>query len=574
VGETPKSTRFGLRPLKLTLVPATALAVFAFTTPAHAEESGALSVTPATVAVAVPSAPDAPEVTQLALGEVQTTVASAVASIPDEPAGDGSAADPVAAFAAAPMEQSTDVPTNVEGPANQPASSAPAAPDGSIESSSDVSAQPAEENGDRAASVAISGPQPSAAAPTDPATASGTQTAADPVESPPGTQYQSRSAQYQPVQTIDHRLSGERPTGTALAPKRAVRAETPNALRHSSKSVQILSRICADIGGENPALSAGDELLKSEWNITQIGGCILDLSDASDVPAEVVTSPDCESASQYQLQDGQYQPVGCEPAVDEPIDANSTAPSDCVPDLSTTIDQIAPIEIVIGDSSPLDGPAVQDVVSSTGPVTCVVNPVAGTATAPAVASPQVPGVSAGQAETGAAMPRPVSQTVEKPAPSTKSQKHQAQEHVSASAAVDRGGPRRWVVTARPPWSRPQSARPRSHSAREKHQAAPLRTSPETSGPPARFEALQAQPVERSSSSGTTASAESAWLAAAALLFLFALGSFGLAVAGASGRGAVPTRLSLLRARITSKGLSSHPADRTNVDAPRGIRYRD
>jgi hypothetical protein len=564
--------RFGPRPLKLALVPATGLAVFAFTTPAHAEESGALSVTPAAVAVSVPSAANATEVTQLALGEAQATVASAVASIPDEPAGDGSAAGPVAAFAAAPVEQSADVPTSLESPANQAASSAPAEPGGLTESSSDVTAQPAEENGDQVASAAISRPQPSAAAPTYPATPSGTQTAADPVASRPSTQYQARPAQYQPVQTIDHRLSGERPTGTALAPKRAVRAGKSNALRHSSKSVQILSRICADIGGENPTLSAGDELLKSEWNITQIGGCIVDLSGANDVPEEVATSPDCESASQYQPQGGQYQPVACEPAVEEPIDANSTAPSDCVPDLSTTIGQIAPIEIVIGDSSPLDEPAAQDVVSPAGPVTCVVNPLAGTATAPAVASPQVPGVSAGQAETGAAIPRPVSQPVEEPTPSTKSQKHQAPEHVSASTAVDRGGSARLVRTARLQGSRPQSARPRPHPAREKHQA-PLRTSPVTSGPPARFEALQAQRSERSSSSAATASAESAWLAAAALLFLFALGSFGLAIAGTPGRGA-PTRLSLLRSRITSKGLSSHPADRTNADAPRGIRYRD
>jgi hypothetical protein len=574
VGETPKSRRCVPRPLKLALVPATGLAVFAFTTPAHAEESGALSVTPATVAVSVPSAPDATEVTQLALGEAQATVASGVASIPDEPAGDGSAADPVAAFAAAPVQQSADVPTSLESPANQAAGSVPAEPGGSTESSSDVTAQPAEQNADEAASAAISRPQPSAAPSTDPATAPGAQTAADPVESRPSTQYQSPPAQYQPVQTIDHRLSGERPARTALAPKRAVRAETPNALRHSSKSVQILSRICAGIGGENAAGSAGDELLKSEWNITQIGGCIVDLSDASDVPEEVATSPDCESASQYQLQDGQYQPVGCEPAVDEPLDANSTAPSDCVPDLSTAIDQIAPIEIVIGDSSPLDGPTVQDVVSSTGPVTCVVNPLAGTATAPAVASPQVPGVSAGQAETGTAMPRPVSQPVEEPTPSTKSQKHQAHEHVSAITTLERRGPARWVGTARPLWSRPQSARPRPHPVREKHRATPVRTSPVTSGPPARFEALQAQRSERSSSSAATASAESAWLAAAALLFLFALGSFGFAIAGAPGGGAAPMRLSLLRSRITSKGLSRHPADRTNADAPRGIRYRD
>jgi hypothetical protein len=573
VGETPKSRRFGPGPLKLALVPATGLAVFAFTAPAHAEEAATLSVTPATLAVAAPSAPDTPEVVQPLPVEAQATVASAVASIPDEPAGDGSAADPVAAFAAAPVEQSADVPTSVESPANQAASSALTEPGGSTEGSSDVTAQPAAESVDQAASAAISRAQPSSAAPADPATASPAPTAADPVESRPSTQYQSTPKQYQPVQTVDHRLSGERPTGIALAPKRAVRAGKPDALRHSSKSVQILSRICADIGGENPALSAGDELPKAEWNIAQIGGCIVDLSDVSDVPEEVATAPDCESASQYQPQDGQYQPVACEPAVDEPIDANSTAPSECVPDLSTTIDQIAPIEIVIGDSSPLDEPAAQDVVSSIGPVTCVASPLAGTATAPAVASPQVPGVAAGQAETSTAMPRPVSQAVEQPTPSTESQKHHVHEQVSASTTVDRVGPARSVGTVRPVWSRPQSARPKPHPAREEHRA-PLRTSPETSGPPARFEALQAQRSERSSSSSRPASAESAWLAAAALLFLFALGSFGLAIAGAPGRRAAPARLSLLRSRITSKGLSRHPADRTNVDGPRGIRYRE
>jgi hypothetical protein len=573
VGETPKSRRFGPRPLKLALVPATGLAVFAFTAPAHAEEAASSSVTPATLAVTAPSQPAAAEVAQPALGEAQAAVASAVASIPDEPAGDGSAADRVAAFAAAPVEQSADVQTSAESPANQPVSSAPAEPGGSTESSNDVTAQPAQEDVDHATSAAISPVEPSSAAPADAATASRAQTAADPVESRPSTQYQSTPKQYQPVQTVDHRLSGERPTRIALAPKRAARAGKPIALHRSSKSVQILSRICADIGGENPALSSGDELRKSEWNVAQIGGCIVDLSDANDVPEDVATAPDCESASQYQPQDGQYQPVACEPGVDEPIDAGSTASSDCVPDVGTSIDQIAPIEIVIGDSGSLDDPTGQDFVSSTGPVTCVASPLAGTATAPAAASPQVPGVAAAEAQTSPAVPSPVSQPVEKPTPSTESQKHQVHEQASASATVDRGGHGRWVGTARPLWSRPHSARPTPHRAPEKHRA-PLRTSPETRGPPSRFEALQAQRSERSSSSGAPASAESAWLAAAALLFLFALGSFGLAIAGVPGRGAAPARLTLLRSRMTSKGLSRHPTDRPNVDGPRGIRYRD
>ena len=66
---------------------------------------------------------------------------------------------------------------------------------------------------------------------------------------------------------------------------------------------------------------------------------------------------------------------------------------------------------------------------------------------------------------------------------------------------------------------------------------------------------------------------SAWLAAAALLLLFALGSFGMAIAGLPGP-AMPALLRHLRSRVTSKGLSRHSVDGMDAKGHRGIRYRD
>lgn len=560
MGETPKAGRFGpSRSLRLALVPATGLAVFAFTTPAHAEDASAYSLVPPSL---TSSAPDAVQV-QPDPSEVQTTVSSVVGSIPVVPAGDGSATDdPVPALEAAPVAQPGDASTSAESPANQAVTAAPEDSSALPESPSDpVATQPVQDAVDGSVTAAISVPEARAAA-------TRLETAADLVESHSSTQYQSTPKQYHASPAVDLQPSKEPRTAIAPHTNRTVRGGRPHVALGSSKSVQILSLICADIDRDNPVFSAGVEAAKSDWNIAQIGSCIVDLSGSDEVPGDVATPSECESGSQYQPQDGQYQTVACEPGVGESSDATSTAPTECIPEIGEAIDQVAPIELVIGEFSPFDG--------STTPTTCAGSPIGGTgtATAPVVANPQ--GAGGVGAEAGTVTPTPASpvsqQPVEKPTPQVERGKHRASHRVSGTKTVDRSGVGGWVSTARPLQSRPQAARAKPRPPADTRRMAP-RLNPETSGPPARFEALQAERPERSSSSGAPTSGGSAWLAAAALLLLFALGSFGLAVAGIPAP-AGPAALSRLRSRITSKGLSRHPIDGTHVDGPQGIRYRE
>lgn len=555
MGETPKSRRFGSElPLKLALVPAAGLAVFAFTTPAHAENASTFSVVPTSLSV---SAPDGGGAIQTEPGGAQAIVASIVDSVPIEPAGDGSTADPVAAFEAAPVEQPADVPASTESPANQDTSAMPDTP------TDPAVAQPAQAELDQVTSMVISSAQPSSATPEARPTASPTEPATDAVESRPSTQYQSTPKQYQPLPAVHRQPSHARRTAIAPPAKRAVREGRAHGVRESWKSVQILSLICADIDGENPVFSFGDAASKSGWNIAQIGNCIVDLPGSEEAPETVATPSECESASQYQPQEGQYQTVACAPGVGEPAGGNPTATTECIPDLGVAIDQVAPIAIVIGDVIPFDGSR-----NCAGPPA---EP--GTATAPTVASPSGPGGTDAVTGTGTPIPAsPVSQPVEKPTPPVERGKPRVSHRVSGTPTVDRSSFRAWTAAAQSLPLRFQSAPAKPRSAGAKHRA-PARANPETTGPPSRFGSLQAGRVERSSSSAAPGSGGSAWLAAAALLILFALSSFGLAIAGIPGPVA-PALLRRIHTRITSKGLSRHPTDARQAPGPQGIRYRD
>ena len=580
MGETPKPGRFEpRRSLRLALIPAVGLAVVAFTTPAHAEGATTVSVVPASLSIPAPgTAPDAVPVTQPEPAAVQTGISSVVASVLVEPTGDGSAVDPVAASGVAPVEAPGEVPTSVESPANQPAPAPPEdVPQGSPDTSNDVVVPtPPQDGVDPATTAVISGAPPANAAPVATGVAPQAETAGDPVEIRPTRQYQSTPKQYQRRRTVDDQPSEERSAASHLPAKPTGRDGKVHVVRNASKSVQILSLICADIGSQNPVLSAGDEAPKSDWNIKQIGGCIVDLSGSEDLPEDVPTATQCESASQYQPQSGQYQTAPCEPGAGESADASSTTPSDCLPpDVGESIDQVAPIEIVIGDSYPFDASTDREADASTSRVTCAASPPVGTATAPAVANPQGRAGAGVETATGTATPASaVSQPVETPtaARAIEAGKPAGRGPVARSTTVNRSSVPAWIKTATPlPAARP-SVRAKPHAVGRKHRASP-RTNRERSTPRSRFEALRAQRSEPSPSSGALTFGGSAWLAAAALLLLFALGSFGMAIAGLPGP-AMPALLRHLRSRVTSKGLSRHSVDGMDAKGHRGIRYRD
>jgi hypothetical protein len=474
------------RTVKLALVPVVALGVVAFATPAHADDTTMVPPDPPVELNDVASLPD--------LVVEQAPVVAALT----EPAGDGSAA----AAATAIETQAPLPPDTVEMAANNAVA---------------TEAEPSSAAGDATEAV------PAEAIPS--AQVEPQSAVARPSSKPPATQYHPASTRYQPAEAVvGHapRIERAEPRKTVRPKSRDTRTRGP---RHAAKLVQIMSRICADSALGDLVIPVENAPSNSDWNVFQIGGCIVDPT-GSDVPLEGVAAPSaCTSEPQYQPSGEQYQPVDC---------ANCIA---------------------------VDGGA------------CIALP-----SAPPVATSASP---AGGPELGASIPSfpaspispPIIAAVPPPAPAVQNSKTQPQKPRPARAA--RPARTDHVLGVASVTLSPRS-NPATHPVPrvrhvEKEHATPSQGRTEIRGPTTRLEALEPRP-ERTASDAPSASSTSPWLVAAGVLLLFGLAS--LASAIMEGAGTVsPVLLRDLRLRATSRGLSKHPLG-TRARRQQGIRYRD
>jgi hypothetical protein len=555
VGKTPKSATFrSSRRVKLALVPVVGLAVVAFATQAHAGTAGVISLDPtATVNEETSSATE----TAAALDSVGVTSPTTTPSTPTEPTGDGS----VAGAATAIETPVTAAPDGLEMPANKAVA---------LEADMGIAATDPIQNSVQVPPVMDVVATPTAAiSPTqaDPPVAEALttdQSVPEPVASHATRQYHPSSKQYQHRRTADDHGTRVRRRPLRSVAASVVRVRGSRVLQHPSNLVQIMSRSCAYIDPANLLVSGENAAANTGWNVSQIDGCIVDLT--SDGPsAEGVAAPSpCAAESQYQPVSGQYQPAPCDQGLGEQPPPEQPAPSvpaqvGCVPaDVTTAIDQVLPTGVAIGIGSPM--------ACASSPPAPVASGSAASTSAGAVGGP----------ETSASIPAfpasPISPPLTEPAatqtqpgeiskPKTRRIVHPAEttaaEHVLAVAAVQ------------PSLASNEVPPTRVVPAQERRPVS-IRV-PETRGSRTRVEALEAQKVGPASGSRSTFSG-SAWLTAAVVLLLFGLASFASAIAGMPGT-ARPAPLRYLGVRMTGKGLSRHPLG-GQTRAQRGIRYRD
>jgi hypothetical protein len=551
VGKTPKSAPFrSSRRVKLALVPAVGLAVVAFAAPAYAGTAGVISLDP-TVNVNdemlsetdTGSAPDSVDVTTLV----------ATPSTPSEPTGDSSAGGAAAAIVT-PEMATTD---GLEMPANKAVA---------IEADTGIAASDPAQSAAKSPPVAeVGDATPAAISPTPVEPEAGQAMANDasvsePVQSRQTRQYHPSSRQYQPRRLVDaHRTHVSR--GLVRSPGRsAVRNSDSHVLKHAEKLVQILSRICAGIDPGNLLVSAENAAANTDWNVSQIGSCIVDLT-GNDPPVEGVAAPSpCTDGSQYQPASGQYQVLPCDQALGEQPAPSTPAAADCISsDVPSSIDQVLPTGIVVGIASPAtcaSSPAVPP-----GPGTGASSsrgPVGGPETATSIPAFPASPISQPRVESATSQTQPA----EKAKPKT----HRAVRPIAHTGADE-------VVAVAPAAQPSLASNEVSPVAASRAGPAQKRrpvpeSAPVTRGSRTRVETLEAQPVGTHSDHPSSFSG-SAWLAAAVLLLLFGLASFASAIAGTT----KPAVLRHLGVLVSSKGLSKHPrGGRTR--GQRGIRYRD
>jgi hypothetical protein len=527
MGKMRKSAVFhSSRTVKLALVPAVALAVVVFATPARAGDTTLISVE-LQAAVNDPSSSSVPVV-------VPDPV---VASDPTEPAGDG----PAAADASA-IETTTPAPPDgLEMPANK---------------ALEIEADPSPATSEAMPSAVI---PPAEVAPAAVGVPPGDVPAAEPVRSLSTRQYHSPAEQYQPRRASDDHVYRARRETRHSEGRPTPRKRHASVLQHASKLVQIMSRICADTDAWNLGIPAENTPANSGWNEVQIGGCIGDLSSG----VEGVSAPSpCAADSQYQPGSGQYQ--GCDqPAPsspDQPV-PSIPIPPDCIPaDATASIDQVLPTGLVVGIANPIDdfcdsGSLPQGVPSST----------ARGAVSPAGSSAAIPSFPAS----------PIAQPAVEPVASQPAIEHSKKEtHRAARPATTNASNETPAVAAvQPVLAVNRVVHPVSRIEPVPRQRTPARPSSESKGAGAETsaEALRSRPV-RTSSGGSSPFSSSAWLGAAALLLFFGFASVASAFAGVSGPGR-PAPLRYLGLRVTSKGLSKKPFGGSR-SGQRGIRYRD
>jgi hypothetical protein len=471
------------RTVKLALVPAVGLAIFACATPAHADDT-----------IAVPPDPPVELNDASALPDLVLEQAPIVAAL-TEPAGDGS---------------ESAVATVDEVPAPAPPDTAEMAANNAVA----TEAAPSAAETDAAA-----------ATPTEaisPALAESQTTVAAPSSEASTRQYHEPSTQYQPTQAVVDHAPRIQPAERRKTVRPKPRDTTNRASHHTARLVQIMSRICADIDLGSLIVPVENMPTNSDWNVVQIGGCIVDPTGA-EVPLEGVAAPSsCPSEPQYQPSGEQYQTLDC---------ANCIGPDGAI---------------------------------------CVALP-----TAPAIASSAGP---TGGPELGASIPSfpaspispPVVEAVAPHAPAVQSSKPHKPRPVRAASP-----PRTHHVLAvasvqpTPPSNRVARPEPRVRHVEQEHQPAGTRL--RIRGSTTRLEALEARP-QRTASAAPSASSTSPWLVAAALLLLFGLASLASAMVGGA-RTVSPVLLRDLRVRATSRGLSKQPLG-AQARRQRGIRYRD
>lgn len=472
------------RAVKLALVPVVALGVVAFATPARADDTTLVPPDPPVELNDVSSLPD--------LVLEQAPVVAALT----EPAGDGSAA------AAA---------TANETPAPVPLDTVEMAANNAVASEAEPSP----------AATDATGAVPAEVIP--PAQVEPQNTAAAPSTGPPTRQYHPAPTRYQPIQAVvDHAPRIQRAEPRKIVPPKSRNTGT-HGPQHASKLVQIMSRICADTDLGNLIIPVDNPPSNADWNVFQIGDCIVNPRDA-EVPLEgVAASSACPSEPQYQPSGEQYQTIDC---------------TNCIA---------------------ADGG------------TCVALP-----SAPPIASSGSP---AGGPELGASIPSfpaspispPVVAAVAPPAPPVQNNKSQKARPVRASRPP-RTDQVLGVASVLPsPRSNPilRSERRVRHVDEEHATPRPRRT--EIRGSTTRLKALKGPP-ERTALEAPSASSTSPWLVAAGLLLLFGVASLASAIVGSAGT-VSPVLLRDLRVRATSRGLSKHPLG-TRARREQGIRYRD
>jgi hypothetical protein len=472
------------RTVKLALVPVVALGVVAFATPAHADDTTVVPPDPPVVLNDVSSLPD--------LVLEQAPVVAALT----EPAGDGSAT-----AAATADEPSAPVPADT---AEMAANNAVA-----------TEAEPSPVSTDATEAVRAEAIPPAQVEPPH--------TVAAPSSEPPTRQYQPASTQYQPADAVvvhTPRIQREEPRKARRPKPRDTAQRVP---QHAAKLVQIMSRICADTGLGNLIIPVENAPSNSDWNVFQIGGCIVDPTGAG-APLEGVAAPSaCPSEPQYQPSGEQYQTVDC---------ANCITPDGaiCV--------ALPPAPPIASSGTPAGGPELAASIPSF-PASPISPPVV------AAVAPPAPAVHNGKPQ----KPRPA----RPPGPLSTN----GVLHVASVLPSPRTNP---VLRLKP----------RVRQVEKEHATPSVRRA-EIRGSRSRLDALEPRP-ERTASGASSASSTSPWLVAAGLLLLFGLVSLASAMVGGAGT-VNPVLLRDLRVRATSRGLSKHPLG-TRADRQQGIRYRD
>jgi hypothetical protein len=472
------------RTVKLALVPVVVLGVVAFATPAHADDTTIVPPDPPVELNDVSSLPN--------LVLEQAPVVAALT----EPAGDGSAA-------AAETTNQTPVPVP---------------PDTAEMAANNVVATEAEPS---TAATEATEAVPAEAIP--PAQVEPQSSVAAPSSEVPTRQYHPASPQYQPVAAVvDHapRIQRDERRKTMRSKPRHTAARVPH---QAAKLVQIMSRICADTDLENLIIPVENAPLNSDWNVFQIGGCILDPTGA-EVPLEGVAAPSaCPSEPQYQPSGEQYQTVDCANCIT--VDGAICVALPSAPPIATS-------------GSAAGGPELGASIPSF-PASPISPPVA------AAVAPAAPAVQISKPK----KPRPV-----------RAARPTGTNHVLGVASL-----------LPSPRSNPvMNPEPRIRQMKKEH-ATPSPRRTEIRGSTTRLEALEARP-ERTASNAPSASSTSPWLVAAGLLLLFGLASLASAILGGAGT-VSPVPLRDLRVRATSRGLSKHPLG-TQARRRQGIRYRD
>jgi hypothetical protein len=550
VGKTPKSAPFrSSRRVRLALVTALGLAVVAFAVPAHAGTSSVTSLDPtATLNDEALSATD----TGSGLDSVDVTTPLGSPSTPSGPPGGGSAGGAAAAIVTPEMAPTDEL----EMPANKAVA---------LEADTGIAASDPTQGDAQSPPVAdVSDTTPAAISPTPvesevARSVVNDSSVSEPVRSPVNEQYHPSSRQYQPRRVVDD-LPRRASRGAAHSVGRwALHNQGSRMLKHESKFVQIISRICADIDPGNPLASAENATANTGGNGSQIGGCIVDLTGNDPSVEGVATPSPCVDGSQYQPASGQYQVPPCDQGLGEQPAPNAPAAAECISsDVLSSIDQVLPTGIVVGIASPVtcaSSPAAPP-PSGTG-ASSSGGPVGGPETATSIPAFPASPISPPRVEPTTSQAQPAEKAKAKTHRAVRSVAQTGADDVLAAAAVH--------PSLANNQTSPVAASGVGPAQKKRH--VPARV-PVTRGSRTRVEALEAQRVGTASGHPSSFSG-SAWLAAAVLLLLFGLASFASAIAGTP----KPAVLRHVGVLVSSKGLSKHPLG-GRASRQRGIRYRD